>query len=292
MTRRIACAHEHRVGRQRPHHGPAPAQTLGDGGGDHLDLLAAKQPPFARVRVQASHSDARRAPQAARQRFVRDLQGLQQVALRHGGQRVAQGHMDADQHGAQLIAGQHHAHGHVGQRNACVRSRLGLQQLGVAGVVHTRRVQGFLVQRCRHQPGHLATQGRARGPHHALRCRPAGLRRDLAPGHRPRQAGQRQHRQATRRHVQRLHGRIDLRHRQLGLARPDDALRSAAQRSQVAHGETAAQQLRCVPECLGDDLGAYACRVSLGDGQRTQRRFFSHLCLWRSYSLRKQLSFL
>jgi hypothetical protein len=41
--------------------------------------------------------------------------------------------MDADQHGAQLVVGQHHAHRHLRHRHAQVRGRLGLQQLGVAG---------------------------------------------------------------------------------------------------------------------------------------------------------------
>jgi hypothetical protein len=64
---------------------------------------------------------------------VRDAQRLQHPLQRHRLDRLAQRHVDADQHRAQFVVGQHHAHRHLRERHAGVRRGLGLQQFGVAG---------------------------------------------------------------------------------------------------------------------------------------------------------------
>ena len=78
------------------------------------------------------------------ERAVRNQQGLHNVLVRYGLQRLAQADVDADQHGAQLVVGQHHAHGHLRNRHPGVAGCLGLQQFGVPRKVHARCVQGFL----------------------------------------------------------------------------------------------------------------------------------------------------
>ena len=61
-----------------------------------------------------------------------------------------------------------------------MRSGLGLQQLGMAGIGKTGRGQCFLVQRRRDDGGDLATQGGARSPDHAVAGHAAGFGADAA----------------------------------------------------------------------------------------------------------------
>ena len=216
--------------------------------------------------VQPRHRHARHAAQAALQRGMGDLQRLQHVVLRHRRNRIAQRHMDADQHGAQLVVGQHHAHGHAGQRHALVGGGLGLQQLGVPRKIHARSRQRLLVQGRGDQRRHLAAQGRAGRPDHSVGCGPACCRTDLAPGLGAGDARHRQHGHAARGHGQRFVRRTDLGHRQAPHTRPRNGLGRAPQRDHIAHHKTMAQQLGRVAEGLGHDLGPDAGGVSLGDG--------------------------
>ena len=61
-----------------------------------------------------------------------DLQGAQHAGLRDLLNGFAQRHVNGDQHRAQLVIGQHHAHGHLLHRHAQVRRCFSLKQLGVA----------------------------------------------------------------------------------------------------------------------------------------------------------------
>jgi len=127
-----------------------------DGRRDHLDLLAPEHPALARMRVQARHGDPRPPPQRGLQGAIGDAQGLQHAFQRHRLYRFAQRHVNADQHGAQLVVGQHHAHRHLLQGHAGVSRGFGLQQLGVARVRQAGGSQGLLVQRRSDQAGDLA----------------------------------------------------------------------------------------------------------------------------------------
>ena len=61
------------------------------------------------MRVQACHGDVRPAAEAFGERGMGDAQGLQNIFKRHRVNRLAQRQVNADQHGFQLVAGQHHA---------------------------------------------------------------------------------------------------------------------------------------------------------------------------------------
>jgi hypothetical protein len=78
------------------------------------------------------------------------------LGFEHAGQRhllngLPQRHMNGDQHGFELVIGQHHAHG---GRHLARRAAFGLQQLGVPGVGLARQGQRLFVQRRRHDACH------------------------------------------------------------------------------------------------------------------------------------------
>ena len=139
----LACAlrgaagpHEHGVRRQRPRHVKALGARCSHRWRNHLDFLPAKQPSLAGMRVEARHGHSRAAAQAAQQGCIGDAQGLQHVVVRHCGNRVAQRHVDADQHRTQFITGQHHAHRHFVKAHSRMGGRLRLKQLGVTREIH------------------------------------------------------------------------------------------------------------------------------------------------------------
>jgi hypothetical protein len=202
---------------------------------------------------------------------VRDAQGLQHVVGRDGVDGVAQRQVNAHQHGAQLVAGQHHAHRHLSERHARMRCRLRLQQLGVARIVHASGVQRLLVQRRGHQAGNLPAQRRLGRPHHALRSSAPAFGRYSAKRQGAGQTGKRQHRQTTRRHLARLRRRGDDSHRQIRNAGAAHASGRAPQRGELAHDEGALHLVRRIAECFGNDLRSDARRVALGDGQKRER---------------------
>lgn len=76
----------------------------------------------------------RGAAQQHRQGPVGDLEGLAQALKAHSIQSLAQRQMNARQNNAQFVVGQHHAYRQRSQRTPLVRSRQGLQHLGVARV--------------------------------------------------------------------------------------------------------------------------------------------------------------
>jgi hypothetical protein len=174
--------------------------------------------------------------------------------------------MNADQHRAQLVTGQHHAHRHGCQRHALVGCRLGLQQFGVPREGHTGGRQRLLVQWCCYESGDVALQGGTRRPHHAIGRRTACCSADAAPRNRAGQARQLQHRHAAWRHVPCIIGRHDLRHRQLQHAGSHDALRGTTQGRQIPHRKAAAQIIGSIAKGLGHDFGADTRRVTLCDG--------------------------
>ncbi|MPN12085.1 hypothetical protein SDC9_159395 [bioreactor metagenome] len=222
------------------------------------------------MRIEPGHGNARRASQASAQRLMRDAQGLQDLRPGHGLDGLAQRDMDADQHGAQLVVRQHHAHRHLFQRNARMGSRLGLQKFRVPGESHACQMQRLLVQGCRDQGGNLATQSCLRGPDHTLRRGLPGSCANLAIGLGPRQPRQVQQRDSTFRNRPGFARLID-HHHGLGdglvaVGGPRCQRSRTAQSLQLAHYKAAAHGLRCSPKSLGDDFRPYACTVALGDG--------------------------
>ena len=148
---------------------------------DLLDFLAAEQAALARMRIDAGDRDARRASELARQMRGRDAQGLQHIGRRHRFERIAQRDMDADQHGAQLVVRQHHAHWQLGDRTAQVRGRQRLQEFGMAGMFDPGRGQRLLVDRRGDDGADLAAQRSLRGPGDAVGRGTTGARVDPTP---------------------------------------------------------------------------------------------------------------
>ena len=246
-----ARAHEHGVGRKGSLH----IQALGACGlhrrGDETDFLIAEEPAFAGMRVEARHSDARPRLAPGRRGLVRDLNRLQHGVEGHGIDGLAQRDMDADQHHAQLLVRQHHAHR---RRRAARRGSQGLQHLGMAGVRDTGGGQRLLVDGRSHDglglTGHHQTHRRfdaACGRSAVAAVDPAQRQRSQARG----QIGWRQHRQTAGRHV--VAGRVD--HGRHGTA-------GAPHHDRIADHHTALQ--RTTLEGAHDDLGADAGRVAHG----------------------------
>ena len=77
---------------------------------DEALLLVAEQPALAGMRVQPGHGDARPRLAPGAQRLVGDADRLQHRIEAHQLDRAAQRHVDAHQHHAQFVVGQHHAH--------------------------------------------------------------------------------------------------------------------------------------------------------------------------------------
>ena len=156
-----------------------------------------------------------RAAQRRGERRVRDAQRLQHVLEVHRLDRVAQRHVDADQHGAQFVVGQHHAHRHVAParlpamrplRPAAVRCGPGYGTPAAASASLCRgAVTSAAISPRRAARAAQTTHSAAAVPAAAL---------DLAPGDRLRRCGHLQHRDAARRRRQRLRRRFDQRHRQ------------------------------------------------------------------------------
>ncbi len=89
--------------------------------------------------------------------------------------------MDADQHGAQLVVRQHHAHRQFSDRAAQVRGRQRLQEFGMAGMFDAGRGQRLLVDRRGDDGADLAAQRRLRSPGDAVGCGATGARIDPTP---------------------------------------------------------------------------------------------------------------
>ena len=257
-------AHEHGVGRV----GAAGVDAFGLRGlhrrADDVQLFAAEQPALACVRVQPRHRDARPLQADA---GVGDADRAEHGVEGDGVDGRAQRLVDGDEHHAQFLVGQHHAHR---WRHAVGRGlgRQCLQQFGVAGKRHAGRGQRFLVdgrgdERCRlaglHAPHRMFDAARRRGA-------VAGV--DHAPGQRRQRVGQarrHQHRQAARRHRGQVGRRIDhRRHRRAG----------TAQHVAVAHhhgvGQGAGQE--GLDDGLGADAGGVAHRHQQGQRRHWIRR--------------------
>ena len=156
------------------------------------------RPPSPACGFRPGDRDARRAAQRCAPARACVMRSVCSTLLAGDGlDRVAQRHVDADQHGAQFVVGQHHAHRHVAPAAtpACARG-LGLQQLGVARERHAGGGQRLLVQRRGDERGDLAAQRGARGPDHRIRrdaagrgAHPAPATQAVAGGARPAAAG-------------------------------------------------------------------------------------------------------
>lgn len=116
-----------------------------DGRGNGVDLPL-EQPALARVRIEPRDSDAaaRPAQQPAKWSWV--MRSVSTPPPRCGLDRGAQRDVDADEHGAQHIVRQHHAHRQLGRQQAARLRGDALQQLGVAGHIDTGGGQRRLVQ--------------------------------------------------------------------------------------------------------------------------------------------------
>ena len=122
-------------------------------------------------------------------RLVRDAQRLQHVVEGHRLDRVAQGHVDADQHGAQFVVGQHHAHRHLG--DAVWPSQAAASACSSSVWPGKSTPAAASASLCRGAVTSAAispAQRRPRGPHDAVGRGLAGSGADLAPGRRLRQA--------------------------------------------------------------------------------------------------------
>jgi hypothetical protein len=223
---------------------------------------------LACVRVQTSDRNTGRSAQRCRQGCMGDENRLQHVLGSHCRNRIAQRDMDADQHRAQRLVGQHHAHGHLLYGHARMLRRLGLQQLSVAGKINARQMQRLLVQRRGHQAINLTVQGGAGRPLHAGGGGAASLGLHLAPRQRSWQAGQWQHRQAARRYLPSIFRLRNFSHWQAALARYGQHLRGAAQGSRIAQGKAAFHALGRITKSLGDDFRANPGRIALGNSQQ------------------------
>ena len=144
-------------------------------------LFAAEQAAFAGVRVEAGHGDARPRLAPAGRRGVGDAQGLEHGIEGDRVDRLAQRHVDRDEHRAQLVVGQHHAH----RRHDAAARRQRLQHFGVAGIGDASRGERLLVDRRGDDRRRLARLARGAPP---PRCRP---RRPRRPAHRRGRAARR-----------------------------------------------------------------------------------------------------
>jgi hypothetical protein len=252
-----ARAHEDGVGRVGAGRVPAFGASVGDGRRDVVDLLVAKQAALACVRIQAGHGDARRRQPHALERSAGDAQRLQHGLARHAIDGITQRAMDGHQHRAQLLVGQHHAHGDAtGQR---------LQHLGVARIGRTARVQGFLVDGRGDQRTAPAGQDLGNSSLDAAGRRRPRPRID-ATGWQLGQAGGQARRlpdgQAARRHAPQRVRAIERRHRQAAA----QARQRGTHHLHIAHDNRIA---RCVGQPKAcQDLGADATGVTLSQQQR------------------------
>ena len=114
LASRAVRIHEHGVGWVGATHLQAQLLGLRNGRGNLGQLFRAKQTILTSMRVQARHHHARCAAMQLQPSCVGDAQGLQHIGHGDGIDGLSQGHMDADQHGAQAGAAQHHAHRQVG----------------------------------------------------------------------------------------------------------------------------------------------------------------------------------
>ena len=266
----ISGTHEHGIRRKSAFNVHSQRFGLGNGRVDDLDLFAPKDAAFACMRVEPGDGNARCAVQIFGQRLMRDAQRLQNLRRGHGLDRVHQRDMNAHQHGAQFVVGQHHAHRHLRNGQARMGSSLRLQQLRMAGKAHARQVQRLFVQRCRHHGGNLPLQCGLGSPGHALRCRMSSRSGNLAIGLRPSQTRQIEQRNRACRHGERL-GRVINHSDRLGhawLARGGSSCQrsSAPQRLQLAHHKAAVQSLRLCAKGLGNDFWADTGAVALSNG--------------------------
>jgi hypothetical protein len=174
--------------------------------------------------------------------------------------------VNADQHGAQLVVGQHHAHRHAVHREARMGGGFGLQQFGVPGIRKASRRQRFLVQRRRHEGGDVAPQCGARSPDHAVAGHAPGFGADAAGHDVPRRRHHLQHGDATRRGGGGFGHVPDFCHRPRGLPGQRQGLRCAAHRGHVAGHEGAVRGVGRPMESLDDDFRTDARGVAQRDG--------------------------
>jgi hypothetical protein len=170
---------------------------------------------------------------------VRDLQGLQHIVEGHRVDGIPQRNMDADQHGAQFVICQHHAHRHL-LRPACPGWRAArLQQFGVARKsVVMERPAACNASLCRGAVTNAAISPRmaAASAAHSTHCarQSPRLRTHLAPQHNGCQCRTLlQHRDAVRRQVRDQCSDADFRHRKRTSRSGQPRWRSPAHRFHV-----------------------------------------------------------
>jgi hypothetical protein len=253
---RVACAHEHRVGRERPARiDPFGARRLHRRRDDE-QLLVAEQAALAGVRIEPGDGDARLARREPARCGGGDPDRLEDRVEGDRLDRLAQRGVDRDQHGAQLVVGQHHAHR---RRRRAGAGRERLQHLGVAGVADAGGSERFLVDRRRDQRRGRAGSDDGDRLLDAARRGRAGARVDAAE-RRLDQVGREavglQHRNASGRQRRRVVGRVDPCHRKQAAGEGG----GAAHHRDVADDEGAARVGRAEPG--GDDLRTDAAGVA------------------------------
>ena len=221
-----------------------------------------KSPALARVRVQPRHRDARMWFAPFGRGTVRDAQRLEHGVEGHAVDGGAQRQVDRDQHGAQLVVGQHHAH----RRRRAARIGERLQHLGMPRVADAGRGERFLVDRRSDDGCHRAAASERRRDFDAGRGGGPRMRVDASRRKSieiTRQAGRHEHRDAPRRHFEGLLGavyRCDGQH----ACGPSGG---APQHRQVTDHEATSCAFGIAKQ-LRDDLGTDAADIAHRDGNR------------------------
>ena len=166
------CPHKHRVRRPGTTRIDPQGPSLLHRRTDHADLLVPQQPILARVRVDARHGDPGRLNTRHAQERIRQPDRLHDACRRQTADRHPQRHMDAHQHRAQLLVGQHHPHRHIPPN---LRQNLRMPRIHVARQVHCG-----LAERRRHHRPDLARHRILRRPVHRLEGCLTACRRNLA----------------------------------------------------------------------------------------------------------------
>ena len=226
--------------------------------------------------VESGHRDTRYAAQNRTQGGVGDAYGFQHRRFSHGLDGLAQGQVDADQHGAQFLVGQHHAHRQKRHRNTRMPGGQRLQDLGMTGKTIKRRArcgQALFVKWRGHHCGDCPIKRLLRGPLHTAAGKLARHRADLAVGHRLHGRAHLQYRNTAGRQMQGLLRIADLHYR------PGQSWGPLGHQSAgTAHGlkVTSHKTSLHLPGLggigLGNNFRADSSRIAHGDGQGFGRK--------------------
>jgi len=265
--------HEYGVRRKRAFGADAQALRLRHGRADDLQFLGAEQAAFTGMRIQPRHRQARLLDAPAAQGFMGDLQRLQHGLEGHGLDGLPQRLVDGDQHHAQFVVGQHHAHR---RRRLARRRRQRLQHLGVAGEADAGSRQRLLVDGRGDDGAGLAGLHPAHRGLDAQRRSRTAQRIDAPQRQRRQPFGQSrrgQHGKAARRHVGPIGGRFEQRqHRPAARA----AGGGAPQHRRIANDDRIGHL--AAAEGLDDDLGADAGGIAHGHEQGLHGTHFMPGC--------------